>query len=123
MRLDYKNADSHERARKHVRSVLAGIRDSMRRNASVYNRINPSTGEAISVGCSATDGELDVRLCASRDGELRFATGDVSFDNEHTPVCGATTLNIDSTDDEIASHAEYLLDEVVDGLAMLELEE
>ena len=118
MYLDISNEDSLEKARTHVKSVLVGLRGNLQRGAARYNRVSPQTGDAMSLDTD-TEESLDVRLCASADGELWFCTGDVQFDAAHGAACGSTTICADDSDDDLTTAAADLVSQVEDQLAFL----
>jgi hypothetical protein len=99
-----------------VTSALKGLRDNLRLGAALYNRVSPSSGDAVSLSTESDDGQLDVRLVSNRMGELWFATGDVQYDMTHGAACAAITISSDDTDDDIATMASQLVDDIVNQL-------
>lgn len=69
------------------------------------------------------DSETDVRLVVeARDDDVlgttwHISSGDVSYDTVHGIACGAGTLHVKATDDEIAALADDLISQVEDQLA------
>lgn len=113
MRIDHTDDDSIARCKRAVTHTITGLRQNLRRE---LERAAPNPGDRGRL-------ELDIRLVSNQDGELWFATGDVSYDTVHGAACGASSIASDSSDDDVSAVAVDLVDQVVDGLAQRDAED
>lgn len=70
-------------------------------------------------GCD--EPSIDIRLCIELDGSWIFRTGDSSFDQRHSPLCGASSVQLDTeTKGKELPLLEELLNQVMDQLYSIE---
>lgn len=75
--------------------------------------------EYIEHGCD--EPSIDIRLCIELDGSWIFRTGDSSFDERHSALCGASSVQLDTeTKGKKLPLLEKLLDQVMDQLYSME---